>query len=233
MLNLDKQQLKKDLQNKNAIIPNILSASRIPAPLVILAFTFAGKPLETLLSAGAFALTDFFDGKIARKMNGQTELGRLLDATSDKFFSLGMLLPLIPKNKFLALTASLEAIIAYINSKSYKEGGKPATIFEGKVKTALLSASLLLECLTIASNNKTIKHITDAALIATTILQLSNINQYNKIAKAQKEKNAYKETNNNAETTITNEIEILQALKNELIQPSNDNQKTKVLTKQK
>ena len=226
---MDFKELKKDLKNKNAIIPNLLSASRIPAPIVILAFTFSGNVIGTLAAASLFALTDFFDGKIARRFNGETKLGALLDTISDKVFSIGTTLPLIPFFPPLALTLGLEGAIAYINSKSLLTGGNPKSIFQGKVKTAFLSTTILMQCVSIASGIPLIQMITNGLYVATTALQISNVHAYNKIAKEQATNikqqikpiqtiEETKEDTNEKEKTLTieEEIQMLKDFKEEL-----------------
>lgn len=201
---ITKEEIKKDLKNKKALIPNILSASRIPAPIVILGFTFSSNPLGAILSAGAFAITDLFDGKIARKLNAETKLGELLDAISDKVFSLGIMLPLIPTNPLLLLTTGLEATIAGINANCLKKGGHPVSLLQGKVKSTILSSTLLLECLAIASNSSLLFTITNAILASTAALQVSNIVAYNKAAKESIKSNQITKTDSNKTEDNTN-----------------------------
>lgn len=197
-------KILKDLKNIKALIPNILSASRIFAPIVIPSFIFTGNLPGTIISASAFALTDFFDGKIARKFNCQTKLGAIIDSVADKFFSIGMLLQLIPSSPLLLLNASLEGVIASINSKSFGDGDKPKTIFQGKVKTALLSLTLILQSLAIVTNIPNLQIASNIFALATSILQVSNAVKYGMIAKEKREIN---EENIKKENEIKKELE--------------------------
>ncbi|MEM7189351.1 MAG: CDP-diacylglycerol--glycerol-3-phosphate 3-phosphatidyltransferase [Pseudomonadota bacterium] len=69
-------------------IPNILTMGRlVAAPCVALVFVFFDRPLADWLALGLFAaaaITDFFDGWLARKLNQTSELGKMLDPIADK-----------------------------------------------------------------------------------------------------------------------------------------------------
>ena len=69
-------------------IPNILTMLRIlAAPGMVLAFAFLDRPLADWVALGLFAaaaVTDFFDGWLARKLDQVSELGKMLDPIADK-----------------------------------------------------------------------------------------------------------------------------------------------------
>ncbi len=69
-------------------IPNILTMARIAAaPLLALVFLVFERPLADWLAFGLFvgaAVTDFFDGWLARKLNQTSEIGKMLDPIADK-----------------------------------------------------------------------------------------------------------------------------------------------------
>ena len=68
-------------------IPNLLTLSRIAAvPLVVAAFFLPG-PWNFWVPSGLFvlaAITDFFDGYLARAWSQQSAFGRFLDPVADK-----------------------------------------------------------------------------------------------------------------------------------------------------
>ena len=81
-------------------IPNIMTFSRIALLPVIVWMLFVGGE-GTMSTWGAFglyvvtALTDFFDGYFARKLNQYSDLGRCLDPISDKLLILLLFVTLI------------------------------------------------------------------------------------------------------------------------------------------
>ncbi len=77
-------------------IPNILTAVRLPAVFLIAIWThwagvWASAALALFIVA---ALTDIFDGWIARKLGAVSDFGRLMDALVDKIFIIGLLVAL-------------------------------------------------------------------------------------------------------------------------------------------
>ncbi|MSS99521.1 MAG: CDP-diacylglycerol--glycerol-3-phosphate 3-phosphatidyltransferase [Opitutales bacterium] len=77
-------------------LPNLLTAARLPAIFLITLWTYwagfwASAALALFILA---ALTDIFDGLIARKLDAVTDFGRLMDALVDKIFILGLLVGL-------------------------------------------------------------------------------------------------------------------------------------------
>lgn len=79
---------KKDILN----IPNLLSLFRLALiPVYVYIYLNATEPRQYALAGGILAvscLTDMVDGKIARKYNMITPLGKLLDPIADKFTQL-------------------------------------------------------------------------------------------------------------------------------------------------
>lgn len=80
-------------------IPNILTYLRILLIPVIMLCLLSGDPLysETISTALFIfaAISDFFDGWLARKLNQSSELGRFLDPIADKLIVVGAFLALI------------------------------------------------------------------------------------------------------------------------------------------
>jgi CDP-diacylglycerol--glycerol-3-phosphate 3-phosphatidyltransferase len=77
-------------------LPNLLTAARLPAIFLITLWTYwAGVWASAALALFILAaLTDIFDGWIARKFDAVTDFGRLMDALVDKIFILGLLVGL-------------------------------------------------------------------------------------------------------------------------------------------
>lgn len=124
-------------------IPNLLTASRLFSPLVIIPAALVGNIPLALGASAVFASTDLFDGIIARKLNAHSELGRKLDAATDKVFAGSLLIALSFSNPLILLNLGLEAVISGVNLMSERKGNQPKTVYFGKVKTALLSFTIL------------------------------------------------------------------------------------------
>jgi cardiolipin synthase len=68
-------------------LPNILTLSRIAAIPLLVALVAMRTPLADLLACVVFsaaAITDYFDGKLARDRDQLSDLGRMLDPIADK-----------------------------------------------------------------------------------------------------------------------------------------------------
>lgn len=76
---------KTDYLFKNVwTIPNVLSFIRILMIPVFAVFFVKGKMLWAVLVLALSGLSDLFDGKIARRFNQVSELGKILDPIADK-----------------------------------------------------------------------------------------------------------------------------------------------------
>lgn len=68
-------------------LPNLLTLSRIAAIPLLIVLGAIRDPLADLAACVLFssaAITDYFDGKIARSRRQQSDLGRMLDPIADK-----------------------------------------------------------------------------------------------------------------------------------------------------
>ena len=68
-------------------LPNLLTLSRIAAIPLLVALMFLRTPVGDILACAVFsaaAVTDYFDGKIARERGSLTAFGRMLDPIADK-----------------------------------------------------------------------------------------------------------------------------------------------------
>lgn len=125
-------------------IPNILTLSRALAPLIIIPTLIIGRLDIAIVELVFFELTDFFDGRLARKLNCVTDFGVKLDAVCDKIFTLGIMIPAIIKYPTLLINLFLEFCISYINIVSEFKHNKPKSSIIGKIKTVFLSITLVL-----------------------------------------------------------------------------------------
>src|SRR5580658_1936097 len=68
-------------------VPNLLTLSRIAAIPLLVALVVIGRPATDLAACVLFstaAITDWFDGHLARTRRQQSDLGRMLDPIADK-----------------------------------------------------------------------------------------------------------------------------------------------------
>jgi cardiolipin synthase len=87
-------------------LPNVLTLSRIAAiPLLIatVAINTQAGDLAACVIFGAAAITDYFDGKLARSRRQQSNLGRMLDPIADKLLVGAVLMLLVGQNRLSPL----------------------------------------------------------------------------------------------------------------------------------
>ena len=78
-------------------LPNTITAGRILAAPFIAALPFIGSPGARLIAFVLYivaAVTDYYDGMLARTRNLQTDLGSLLDPLADKLLLFATLVPM-------------------------------------------------------------------------------------------------------------------------------------------
>lgn len=184
------KKIKKALlypNNKKSLIPNWLSFSRMIGALTIPILININASLKTIINITVFVtLSDFFDGKLARILNAQSDEGALIDAISDKLLSASLIIGIIPNNKIFIINGILESIIAGINAKKLKNGENPVSNLFGKIKMWPLYTSLGLGYIGISLKNNQITNIdinklmniSTALSIITIPLELINIKDY-------------------------------------------------------
>lgn len=209
-------------------IPNILTASRIVAPMFILPFVFTSNLVGAAIVTGCFAITDCFDGMLARKLNATSEFGRELDPIADKFFAGGLMIPLIINNPLLIFTFVLEGVIAGVNSYSKYKQNSPKTNYIGKVKTWALSILMMASYYSMFTSINSL--VTTIPLALTNILQIGAVTKYIVDDKKKDKAKSEQHINNiNIEFTAKNKkkknvkeetIDLLKTQKNILINDS-------------
>ena len=130
-------------------IPNIMCYFRI---ILIPVFCYLYINANYAWAFGVFlisALTDLFDGKIARKFNMVTELGKMLDPIADKLnhfamaFCLALRYPLMWV--LIVLFIVKEGYMGFMEIKFIKKGKMPeGAMWFGKLCTAVLFAGMLV-----------------------------------------------------------------------------------------
>ena len=89
------------MQSKALNLPNLLTYARIIMVPMVAGLVIWGGALAHWLALGIFiiaAITDFFDGWLARRWQLQSSLGRMLDPIADKLLVAAALLALVGDN---------------------------------------------------------------------------------------------------------------------------------------
>ena len=124
--------------------PNMLTFSRMLAPIVIIPLALFRLHTLTIIFTLLFALTDAFDGYLARKWGVVSQLGKDLDAFVDKIFAVTLLIAISLIYPVLLVLVFFEFVIALINGIETYKDNKPKTIIIGKFKTIALSMLIIL-----------------------------------------------------------------------------------------
>ena len=178
-----KEFFNKDTNKKQRA--NMWTFARFIIPIItlitsIIAISTASIPLfiATGIIAGMGAVTDYFDGKSARKHGSTSEYGKILDQASDKFFAgiIGINLLFLNPNYIYVLLG--EALIAAINI-GYKLKNKDLSISStmiGRIKEWPLFFTLALGYL--STIDHTLLLVSNYSIILTAAFQLTTAVSY-------------------------------------------------------
>jgi CDP-diacylglycerol---glycerol-3-phosphate 3-phosphatidyltransferase len=145
-----KQQKRKTLAEDALNLPNLLTFTRVLMIPVCLYFLEAGGKRNGYFACLTFtiaAITDFFDGYLARKLNIVSVLGKLLDPLADKLIVMATLIYMVPMGRISAWAVVLllgrELSITGLRSVAASEGVVISAGQDGKVKTALQMVGII------------------------------------------------------------------------------------------
>lgn len=137
-----------DTIKKNLNVPNVLTFLRlVMVPLFIVLYRKTSY-IPALIIFILACLTDILDGKIARKYNLVTDLGKLFDPLADKLMQISMLFCLVSTGDLM-----LWVPVVYIVKELLMVSGGALLLkkkivvkanWSGKLATVLLSAAVLL-----------------------------------------------------------------------------------------
>ena len=145
--------IEKNWRKQIWSIPNLLSIFRIVLiPVYMTIYVTAESSSDYTLAAVILAVscfTDLIDGKIARKFNMVTELGKLLDPIADKLTQLALIIALATRHMalrvFLPVFFVKELMQLWATVKSLKNGKTlKGALMSGKISTTVLFCSLTL-----------------------------------------------------------------------------------------
>lgn len=133
-------------------LPNKLTVVRIvlaPLFLLLALWEFPFHSLAAGLVFGAAALTDMFDGRIARSRGLITNLGKFLDPLADKMLTTAALLAFLVTGHLdvwaLMVVLTREFMVTSVRLIAAKEGAVIAANGWGKAKTVAQFVAILFE----------------------------------------------------------------------------------------
>jgi len=146
----DRAQRRKTLRDDAFNLPNLLTAGRIlaiPAVLWLMWKDTREANFWAMWVYAAAALTDFFDGYLARKMGLTSLLGKFLDPLADKLIVLATLTLMVELDRVPAwaviVIASRELAVTALRALAMGEGVVIAASRGGKDKAALQMVAVL------------------------------------------------------------------------------------------
>ena len=133
-------------------LPNKLTVVRIVLAPLFLLLTLWDFPFHYLAAGlvfGAAALTDMFDGRIARSRGLITNLGKFLDPLADKMLTTAALLSFLATGHLdvwaLMVVLTREFMVTSVRLVAAKEGTVIAANLWGKLKTVMQFVAILFE----------------------------------------------------------------------------------------
>lgn len=141
----------KDLFDGWNTIPNWLSFIRIALIPVFVVLFLKGYVLTAVIIMALAAITDLFDGKIARKFNQVSNLGKILDPIADKLSQMAIVVVLIVTYwdnaiKYLFMFFIVKEVIMIIGGVILLSMGMRPTAAEiwGKVATNVFYIGMII-----------------------------------------------------------------------------------------
>jgi len=200
------------------MIPNIITLSRVIA-LVLGFILFIKEKIVAAICLYIYgSVSDAFDGYLARKWNAYTRLGSYLDAISDKFYALSIIIiALLNENYLIILIAVLELIITIINYKTLKKNKESKTERVGKFKMTFEFLTLIFSLLSIKI--KKLYYVFLVLLILTLYFGMQAINAYINQLNNKKEKLIITEKDYKGKSNIEKTKLLLKEFKYYLLNP--------------
>ena len=166
--------LIKNWKKEILTIPNLLSIFRIALiPVYLHIYLNADSPDDYTAAAVILAvscLTDMVDGKIARKFNMITNLGKLLDPVADKLTQLALMLCLSIQHRALRVLLVMFLIKEFFQFcamvASLRQGkALDGALMTGKISTTVLFGSLTLMVLCPDLQDRTVNLLAGVSLV--------------------------------------------------------------------
>lgn len=166
--------MKREWVKEYFSIPNLMGYFRILLiPVYLIFYLRAETAKDYYIAAGVMLLSflsDFFDGKIARKYNMITEFGKILDPVADKLTQAAMAISFsfrypamaVVLVVFLCKELFMGIVGAYMMKKEYRMNGAQ---MHGKICTAVLDAVMLILLLIPEISSVTVNVLAGASIV--------------------------------------------------------------------
>jgi CDP-diacylglycerol--glycerol-3-phosphate 3-phosphatidyltransferase len=146
---------QEELSNEIRNLPNALTLLRIflvPFLVVVLLTKFSGREFVGLAIFLVAAITDFFDGWVARRRNQTTRLGALLDPIADKLLMSAAFISLVEMDPthvpawMVVIIIGREFAVSGLRSIAAQQGVTIAAspLGKGKMVSQVIAISLLI-----------------------------------------------------------------------------------------
>jgi CDP-diacylglycerol--glycerol-3-phosphate 3-phosphatidyltransferase len=158
------------------VIPNILTISRlIVTPFII--YLGVNGDIKLLIGIAVFiALTDFLDGKLARRWGVTSNIGAKLDAIGDKVLAIGLLIVLVIRNHMFFYILLLEILLSIFNVYAFSKTKVVESLLIGKIKTWVIFITIIIGLLNILFPS--LKILVNCFITLTVILQIVSLILY-------------------------------------------------------
>jgi cardiolipin synthase (CMP-forming) len=142
--------------NRVLTLPNLLSLLRLASVPVFLYLFVTDREEAAVVLYALGALTDFFDGFIARRLGQVSEIGKLLDPLADRIFIIALALALVSVGALpwwlaTAIVVRDLVVLSMLPLLERRGSGRIAVNFTGKTATAFLLFGLT--CLAISETS--------------------------------------------------------------------------------
>lgn len=145
--------LIKDWKKEICTIPNLLSLFRLVLiPVYVYIYLNASEPHHYWIAGGILAvscLTDLIDGKIARKFNMISSVGKVLDPLADKFTQLSLILCLSVHRQPLRIMLVLFLIKEFFQLFAMVFALRRGMALDGALAIGKICTTVLFVCLTL------------------------------------------------------------------------------------
>ena len=213
-----KKELMDSLLDERNFLPNSLTLARIPGIGLIYSSVLTENPYVIATAIALVSATDLLDGLAARHITkNPNKGGALLDACTDKLFSLALIIPAIFDNPLLLTNGFLETIIGLVNRDATLKGAEQKSTLLGKIKMWPLSATISLTYINMAANSEVLNKLITLGIISTSILEIINIIQYKKQAEANLKKIEEEKSKQLVINVDDMDLEHLEKLRSELV----------------